>query len=933
MVEGGTPVSGEYTFTVTDPEGNVATFVEQVDVSPLSGPDEASLTPSNIDEHITATFDNVYVNDQPYETFTMTDVTQLDPTKWRNISEVSIVDNKLQMDLHDFVGRANGGIYFTHIEPITSVQADVTVTGISDSPTFKGARIAGSFFNDGSNADFWVSLWNDGSNVRYSVSRQWFNGQGNYQWETILSENLVAAAVGDLVKMKVAWNEGTKTLTFSANNLTQGLSQTKDYVHEGPVYPAIDQDLGMQTRINLTTNSTPTFTWDPVAGASRYRVCIYTYDNSRRLWKGYTGSETSCTVPPGVLEPNSYYRYRVEAWDTPSPFGVDNYGRTPISSSDYYRFYTNSEVPEAPHIDLDGSGVQTVQSDGIGVVPVFWARVNDRQGVPGNIASVKVTYPGGHEEFMYLDHTDGPYRGYYRTVSDQPVASGVYSFTVTDHDGHTATITDDLVYNPIGYPAPSSLAATVGPDDIQVSWDAVDGAALYRLEVYNEAHERIHRFSVDAADGTSVAIPRGMLTEGRLYRYRVRTYREFYSDITGSDSEGNIDNSSEIPLHSSQFPTFVLSPVTGGVSAPTIDLDNKGVSVIHAWDPILGQDAYILTLQVKVTDADGIPGNIDRVYATLPITATVDLVIDEVISPTEAYYYADLRFSDIAGITALEGNFTFTVEDMDGGTDTTGADNLAGAAANMLAVPANLAPTPDALVDSTTPTISWDAVAGATSYRVRLFTSAHSTLSWSDYIAAPATSWDVPYGILDPGTVYAYRVYAHRGGTPAEDLDFASFNLLYFSWSPHFAVSTDPDSDGDGLSDTLENAACTDPDDADTDDDGIIDGLEDANHNGVVDNGETNPCNADTDGDSIQDGTEIGLASDDIGSDTSTAAFTPDADPSTITDPTLADSDGDGRSDGVEDANHNGRVDDGERDPNVKEVITLPFIPLLLLDD
>ena len=39
------------------------------------------------------------------------------------------------------------------------------------------------------------------------------------------------------------------------------------------------------------------------------------------------------------------------------------------------------------------------------------------------------------------------------------------------------------------------------------------------------------------------------------------------------------------------------------------------------------------------------------------------------------------------------------------------------------------------------------------------------------------------------------------------------------------------------------------------------------------------------------------------------------SDPSTHTNPTRADSDRDGSSDGREDRNHNGRVDDGERDP------------------
>ena len=53
-----------------------------------------------------------------------------------------------------------------------------------------------------------------------------------------------------------------------------------------------------------------------------------------------------------------------------------------------------------------------------------------------------------------------------------------------------------------------------------------------------------------------------------------------------------------------------------------------------------------------------------------------------------------------------------------------------------------------------------------------------------------------------------------------------------------------PDTDSDGIPDSIENTTCTDPNDADTDDDGINDGVEDANKNGTVDSGETNPCDA-----------------------------------------------------------------------------------------
>jgi outer membrane protein OmpA-like peptidoglycan-associated protein len=53
------------------------------------------------------------------------------------------------------------------------------------------------------------------------------------------------------------------------------------------------------------------------------------------------------------------------------------------------------------------------------------------------------------------------------------------------------------------------------------------------------------------------------------------------------------------------------------------------------------------------------------------------------------------------------------------------------------------------------------------------------------------------------------------------------------------------------------------------------------------------------------------------GPGTDAAAFIPDADPSTTTDPLDADTDDGGVSDGDEDADHDGAVDAGERDPNV----------------
>ncbi|OJH35247.1 adventurous gliding motility lipoprotein CglD [Cystobacter ferrugineus] len=128
------------------------------------------------------------------------------------------------------------------------------------------------------------------------------------------------------------------------------------------------------------------------------------------------------------------------------------------------------------------------------------------------------------------------------------------------------------------------------------------------------------------------------------------------------------------------------------------------------------------------------------------------------------------------------------------------------------------------------------------------------------------------------------------------------------------------DTDGDGITDEVEQAHGTDPRNPDSDCDGLLDGPnkngflgEDLNANGVLDPGETSPTQRDTDGDGLVDGVERGVATS--AAPVTTCGYVGDADPSTQTNPTAADSDGDGLADGAEDSNQNGRVDSGELDP------------------
>ena len=167
--------------------------------------------------------------------------------------------------------------------------------------------------------------------------------------------------------------------------------------------------------------------------------------------------------------------------------------------------------------------------------------------------------------------------------------------------------------------------------------------------------------------------------------------------------------------------------------------------------------------------------------------------------------------------------------------------------------------------------------------------------SWSSYTSSTSKSYsDLPNGS------YTFQV---RAKDEAGNVDPTPASRL-------FTVDyTATDSDGDGIPDDIENAYCTDFNNPDTDDDTISDGVEDANHNGIVDAGETDPCNADTDGDGMSDGWEVNNSLDPLVND----AF--------------IDSDGDGYTN-LEEYLRN----TDPNNPDSHPVEAMPWLPLLLFD-
>ena len=125
------------------------------------------------------------------------------------------------------------------------------------------------------------------------------------------------------------------------------------------------------------------------------------------------------------------------------------------------------------------------------------------------------------------------------------------------------------------------------------------------------------------------------------------------------------------------------------------------------------------------------------------------------------------------------------------------------------------------------------------------------------------------------------------------------------------------DSDGDGISNGTEDTLGTDPNDADSDDDGVKDGDEPNFGDDTDGDGTINALDPDSDDDGLFDGTELGRDCANADTKASAQHCIADADGgATTTNPLDPDTDHGGVADGDEDTNHDGQVDDGERDPN-----------------
>jgi hypothetical protein len=520
-----------------------------------------------------------------------------------------------------------------------------------------------------------------------------------------------------------------------------------------------------QNSLGIIPNGTsPTFTWDAVEGAARYQVRIRDM-NWNTVWNGYpeTTDDLSYTVPPGILQPNTHYRYHIRARDSHYPYIISNN----TASSDI--IFTTGEETVHPLIEI-ADGASTWTNALTGTYLTFWVKIHDAQGVPYNIKSVTATFPDGTTMPLYFDHTESPFCGIYQGADHRlPIAEGDYTITVEDWDGNTHSLTDTLNVDPVGYPPDDSIVATVTGTRVDLAWDAVPDALFYRVELYDMTDKRSHTFGTTQ---NTYTIPEGYLKENTVYRYRITTRKEFF--------DHGVDNGSSSGMGLLKR-YFVTTPAPGE-APPAIDLNQEGAYVLHFKDPATDQSRYLLEFFVSVADPDGVPENIAHVRVTYPDgTTTRELLLDGSLTPgatraNYSYYEPRDTLQDIQ-----EGTYTFEVKDhaglTAGITDTLDVDPIP--------IPAASQPSDGSIIRTPTPLISWQPVPGAGHYKVILFQDWNTKIHEAPDLTA--NYYQVPEGILATKGNYSYRIHAYKQGEQT-NLDNMSINQLFRSQRPFFSI-------------------------------------------------------------------------------------------------------------------------------------------------
>ncbi len=549
------------------------------------------------------------------------------------------------------------------------------------------------------------------------------------------------------------WNLADPPVTgeyiFTVTNkqaYTAGTSDILSYVIDIPrnIQPANN---------SFITTSTPVISWNEVPGATNYWINVR--EGNTNVWSrgGITGTSVAYNddATGQALQEGKTYFLHVNA-------GIDD----AISWQDEVAFVysSNPDNPIAANPMVQSMHRGNDSGDESYALEVY-LDVMDPQGF-ADIASVTVTAPNSVVYILYDDGqhqdgqpNDGRYGNHIWEFNQTVPPFGEYVFTVTDHSGHTVSVSDNM-NNVIDFPrnvhpVNNEVISTANPI---FSWDAVPGVPDYGVSVRD-----INNFNIWSGNTTSNSVTYNYngtgpsLTEGSVYTWNVGTAtvgdaRSWHDDVRFVYSS-NPDN-----------------PIAGNPQVRSMHRGNDS-----------GDESYALELYVDVMDPQGFT-DIKSVTVTSPASGVYILYDDgqhQDGQPNDGRYGNHIwEFPQAPPL----GEYVFTVTD--------NAEHVATASDmldHVIDYPRNVQPVNNAVIISANPVFSWNAVPGVSSYWLTLFDINNNTIWNSDNITGTSVQYnDNGTGpALQEGVTYHWQVNT--------GLDDAS---SWHDWS-YFTWSSDPD--------------------------------------------------------------------------------------------------------------------------------------------
>lgn len=367
--------------------------------------------------------------------------------------------------------------------------------------------------------------------------------------------------------------------TFQVTDST-GRSATvvRDFAYDGTL-PQVDSATMLPGNGSYIGTTTPTLSFDPVAGADYYQVIIWDLDYKAIWYVSQTITATSFPVPSGLLQPNTAYAWEARVWGSAT-------NRQNRHVSNRFYFYTGTKAEP----ELTSGGVLSLP---IGENLLNYGFARGVNVAPWDISYFRATGPDSSGIFNLADTRAYGFQfpafngvGAYLDPPTQSVPDGTYTVEIADKSGHIATSSINYTYSPVpNFSADSRIPADntyFDTDTPSFSWarvtgDTGDGSYRYSIRIIDYAN-RIRWYDSPYGADTTFTLPGDLkLPRGSSYKWRVGVYGP------GGTGANN--------YRTSGYRTFTINDVP---SAPTLTVTISGTGVTLAWNAVPGATGYTL---------------------------------------------------------------------------------------------------------------------------------------------------------------------------------------------------------------------------------------------------------------------------------------------------------------------------------------------------